>query len=62
MAKYKATMIKTVQYIEEAIIEADDEFFARNIVCDMAVNEEDVFEEKFWNEEWDFVDAEEISD
>ena len=62
MAKYRGLMVKTITYMEEAIFEAEDDFEARDIVCDMVLNDVHSFKESQIKEDWDFVDAEKISD
>lgn len=62
MAKYRGLMFKTITYREEAIYEAEDDFEARDIVCDMAVNNVHSFKESQIQVDWDFVEAEKISE
>ena len=61
MARYKGVMIRSVTYLEEIEFDADDDFEARDITCELALSDAE-FKETFHGDDWDFAWAEKISD
>jgi len=62
MAKYRAMMIKTVTYAMETVVDAEDDFGARNVACAVAVEHPEAFQGYQFCEDWDFSYAEKFSD
>ena len=64
MARYEVKMVKVRAYYKTIEVEAEDEFGARNIACDLADDENADWEDNgcIDDDDWEFVCAEEISD
>ena len=61
MAEYEVRMVKVRAYYKTIVVEAEDEFGARNVACDLADDKDANWEDcGYYEDGWEFVCADKI--